>query len=165
MLESKQTVKQSESSQNIHAMSAGVFATIFMTIAMYAGRIFQFPHIDIFHILGNLFTTKYWMSTAMGVILHFLSGAVFSLSYVRLWQSSVGKASYFWGFVFGAIHGVLANLLLRFLLPRHPRPAQTWDSSNSLVYIFTHLVFGVFVVIFYQNDATKFMEPDDAKPE
>jgi hypothetical protein len=134
------------------AMILGIVATLPMTLVMFHPSFEALPKVDIVRILGKLFTPIDFLAVPLGAICHFGLGAVFAASYAWLWHKGIGKVNLFWGFTFGAVHGVIASALMRYLLYMHPRPPQSWKLSNALVYVAAHVLFGTLVATFYQQD-------------
>ncbi|MBI5671415.1 MAG: hypothetical protein HZC41_25765 [Chloroflexi bacterium] len=121
-----------------------------MTFVMYAPSAIGGPKVEIVRILGKLFTPVDRTAVAVGALLHFVMGGVFAVSYVSLWHMGVGSVNRHWGLIFGGIHGLIAAVLMNFLLMAHPRRPQRWTSANAAVYVLSHLAFGSLVAAFYK---------------
>jgi hypothetical protein len=132
------------------AIGSGVAATLPMTLVMFPPFVRAARKVDIFRILGGLFTSVDSLAVFLGAGLHLGAGGLFGLSYAQLWQTGYGKASLKWGMIFGACHGVLASISMMFLLMAHPRRPQSWRLTNVVTYIAAHLVFGTLVAALYR---------------
>jgi len=100
--------------------------------------------------LGSLVTGREANAERVGLLIHLLSGSIFAILYLSLWQSfglTEFKHTVFLGLGFGFAHGLLtAYALLTFVAERHPIPDyQNASLPVGLVHLLGHLVYGLSV--------------------
>jgi uncharacterized membrane protein YagU involved in acid resistance len=134
------------------ALWAGLVGAAVMTIFYSLICPLGLPRIDMAGILGTLISAPGSRAARLGIVLHFLAGAVAAFIYVLLWENVFGSVDYIWGAIFGAIHGFISVLLIPFLLLRHPH-ADALDISptpkTTLAVVLGHTAFGVAVALQY----------------
>jgi hypothetical protein len=138
--------------QRLNAQSAsfsGIISTLPMTLVLLHPFV-KLPEVDICRILGHLFTPVDRVALFLGAILHLLAGILFALSYTWTWDKGLGKVSLLSGASFGAVHGIIASVLMKQLLTVHPRRPQVWGLSNSVIYVAAHIVYGTVVAGLYR---------------
>ena len=134
----------------INAILAGLAGTLVMTILMYMAPAMGLPKMDIINMLGTMFTPDRNAARVLGVLVHFMMGALFAVIYVLVWSLGVGGPTWFWGLVFGAVHGVIATVTMPAMTKMHPRPPQMDGGPRMMVgLIVGHLVFGLVVALVY----------------
>ena len=108
------------------AIVAGLVGTALMTLAIFAGRVMGLQT-DMVRILGLAFVNEEHKRQVYGIglVVHFLFGAVFGVLYAIL-LTAVGAATFVgaaaaWGAVFGLLHGVGVGSMLGALPAVHPR--------------------------------------------
>lgn len=121
-----------------------------MTLVMYGPSLVRQPRVDILQILGRLFIRSTPPALGLGAVLHLVSGAVFASMYAFFWRIGPGAVRWWWGLIYGAAHGLLANAFMSWLLPRHPSPPHPWKLANKVVYVVAHFVFGTLVAALYK---------------
>lgn len=134
-----------------YPFEAGIRATLPMTMIMYGAKLLRFPPVDIFRILGGLFTRKTAPALFIGAVAHFIIGGISAWVYSLAWWLGMGKATYLWGTVFGTMHGVIAHFTMDNLLPRHPRQPHPYQPKTAIVYVIAHTIFGFFVARFIHS--------------
>lgn len=133
------------------AIVAGVVATAIMTTLMYLSPLMGMPKMDMLGMMGTMIvpqtnTTAY----VIGGIVHFLMGIVFAIVYTWIWLNWFGAPTWLWGLIFGAIHGVIAIVVMPLMMRVHPRPPQMQTGALTAVgMIMGHMVFGVGVALIY----------------
>jgi uncharacterized membrane protein YagU involved in acid resistance len=103
------------------AIIAGSTGRIVMILLIYGGPFIRLPNIDVISILGSLATENKQAAITLGGAIHFTMGIVFALIYALLWSLGIGSATWWWGLIFGAIHGTLVLLLLALIILLYPR--------------------------------------------
>lgn len=132
------------------AVIAGLVATAVMTLLIYVGPMMGMPKMDMIGMLGTMFTEDRGQATIIGGVVHFMMGILFALIYAWLWSIGVGAATWLWGLVFGAVHGVLAIVAMPMMLNVHPRPPKMELGPMMVAGIMMgHLVFGLVVALVY----------------
>jgi len=132
------------------AIIAGFVGTAVMTGLMYMAPMMGMPKMNIIGMLGTMFTANEGAARVIGVILHFMMGIIFALIYAWLWSVGIGAATWWWGLLFGAVHGVAAMIMMPLMIRMHPRPpAMQMGPMLMMGLLLGHLVFGLAVVLTY----------------
>lgn len=135
----------------ISAIIAGILGTLVMTAMIYVAPMLGMPKMDIIGMLGTMFTPNTGTATIVGIVAHFMMGAVFALIYALLWSLGIGTPNWLWGLIFGAVHGVLAMITMPMMTKMHPRPPQMDSGPMMMIGLMMgHLVFGLVVALTYQ---------------
>lgn len=136
----------------LNAILSSLAGTLVMTILMYMAPAMGMPKMDIIGMLGTMFTPNQGVARAMGIIAHFMMGAVFAIIYALLWSQGIGSPTWLWGLIFGAVHGVVAMLTMPMMVKMHPRPPQM-DSGTMMAVglIVGHMAFGLVVALTYST--------------
>lgn len=133
-----------------NAIIAGLLGTLVMTILMYLGPAMGMPKMDIIGMLGTMFTATEGSARIIGTIVHFMMGAIFALIYAFLWNLGIGSSTWYWGLIFGAVHALIAIVMMPVMLRMHPRPpSMDFGPQMMLGLLMGHLVFGLVVAISY----------------
>ena len=132
------------------AFVAGLAGTAVMTVLMYVAPMMGMPKMDIVGMLGSMFTTNKGVATVLGLIAHFMTGVVFALIYALLWSIGLGSATWLWGLVFGAVHGIVAIVMIPLLMRMHPRaPEMAGGAMAKAGMLMAHMVYGLVVALVY----------------
>jgi len=132
------------------AIIAGLAGTAVMTIMMYIAPRMGMPKMDMPRMLGTMFISKESTATALGMVIHFMMGAIFAVIYALLWNLGVGSATWWWGLIFGAVHGLIAAGMMPVILRMHPRPPEMSFGAVMIVgVLMAHLVYGLVVALVY----------------
>jgi hypothetical protein len=94
----------------IAAVIAGLVGTAVISLLMAAGPKMGLPKMAIWEMLGSMFDPR--GNNMLGWGMHFMMGVVFALIYAALWAAGVGGATLLWGALFGAIHFLIAGLMM-----------------------------------------------------
>src|SRR3989442_12158637 len=89
------------------AIIAGSTGRMAMLLLIYGGPLIGLPRIDVVSALGSLAAPNKQDAVTLGGAIHFAMGILFALIYAALWSLGIGSAIWWWGLIFGAIHGVL----------------------------------------------------------
>jgi uncharacterized membrane protein YagU involved in acid resistance len=132
------------------AIIAGLAGTAVMTMLMYIAPLMGMPKMDMLGMLGSMITANKGSVRWIGLIIHFMMGAVFAIIYALLWSLGIGSATWLWGLVFGAIHGVVAIVMIPMMMRMHPRPPEMAGGPLTMVgQLMGHLVYGLVVALVY----------------
>ena len=132
------------------AVIAGLVATAVMTLMIYAGPMMGMPKMDMMGMLGTMFTEDEGTARIVGGVIHFVMGVIFALFYAWFWSVGIGAATWVWGLVFGAVHGVIAIIAMPMMLNVHPRPPEMELGPMTMAgMLMGHLVFGLLVALVY----------------
>ena len=121
-----------------------------MILLIYGGPFIRLPKMDVISLLGSLATTSKQAAATMGGAIHFTMGILFALLYAALWSIGIGSATWWWGLVFGAIHGILVVLLLALLMRMYPHLPQLLGGPLTMVaMLINHMAYGLVVALVY----------------
>lgn len=147
----------------------GFAATIVLTTISAAAQGLGLTRMNLPYMLGTLFTLDRDRAKLYGFGVHVLSGWIFSLVYVLLFQQ-LGVAGVWRGAVFGLVHGIVVLVVIVGLLPGlHPRMASEqhgpeaqslleppgflalhYGVQTPLTILLSHVVFGMILGAFYR---------------
>ncbi len=134
------------------AIIAGSTGRMAMILLIYGGPLIGLPRIDVVSMLGSLVAPNKQAAVTLGGAIHFTMGIFFALVYTTLWSVGIGHATWWWGLIFGTIHGILVILLL-FLGVRMSLLLS--EGTNQvrvmLAILLNHIVFGVVVALVYST--------------
>jgi hypothetical protein len=109
------------------------------------------PRINIAGVLGTWLLSPGTRAAVLGMALHFGFGAGFGVMYAWLWSLGVGSIDYQRGIMFGAVHGLVAAVVIPILLHRYPRPKEMLEGPATVVGIFVlHVIYGLVVALQYR---------------
>ena len=132
------------------AIASGLAGTAVMTVLMYVAPMMGLPKVDIVGMLGSMFTANKGVATVFGLMAHFMAGVVFALIYALLWSIGLGSATWLWGLVFGAVHGIVAIVMVQLLMRMHPRaPEMAGGARAKAGMLMAHLVYGLTLALVY----------------
>ena len=134
------------------AIIAGSTGRMAMILLIYGGPLIGLPRWDVVSMLGSLAAPNKQEAVTLGGAIHFTVGIVFAIIYTALWSIGVGSATWWWGLIFGAIHGLLVILLLLVFLRMFSQLSQLINGPRVMATIFlNHLVFGLVVAVVYST--------------
>lgn len=134
----------------ISAIISGLAGTLVMTVLMYMAPAMGMPKMDILGMLGTMFSPKQGVARVIGVLAHFMMGAVFAIVYALLWSLGIGSPTWLWGIIFGAVHAVVAMVMIPVMMKMHPRPSQMESGPKMMVgQLVVHMVFGLALALTY----------------
>lgn len=132
------------------ALLAGLIGTAAMTALMMLAPMMGMPRMKITSMLGTMFIEPSSAANIIGVMIHFVMGAVFGVIYGLLWDLGLGSASARWGIVIGLIHGILAMVTMPIMMNMHPRPPEMQPGMGMAAgLLLGHAVFGLVVALLY----------------
>src|SRR5260221_3599360 len=121
-----------------------------MLLLIYAGPLLGLPRIDVVSMLGSLAAPNKQDAVTLGGAIHFSMGILFAMIYAAFWSIGIGGPTWWWGIIFGAIHGLLVLVVLFVVMRRHPQLFESFKGLPVMVAILlNHLVFGVVVALIY----------------
>ena len=94
----------------IGAIVAGLAGTIVMSMILAMAPRMGMPKMDIVGMLGSMFNKD--GNTRLGWGMHLMNGVIFAIIYAALWGFGVGSAMWVNGLVFGAVHWLIAGLMM-----------------------------------------------------
>ena len=118
------------------ALAGGFAGTLVLTTALRAANELKLTRIDIPFLLGTAFTTDRVRAKALGYVLHFAAGLVFSLGYFALF-AAIGQSGWWLGAVFGLAHALFSGTaLVNIMLPLvHPRMGNALTSAPDVAFL------------------------------
>jgi hypothetical protein len=114
------------------AAIGGLTGTLVLTTILRGASELRLTRIDLPFLLGTAVTADRGRAKAVGYLLHFLAGLLFSMVYY-VGFVVLGRSGWMLGAVFGLIHGLFAgSALVNILLPIvHPRMGTPMSSITS----------------------------------
>lgn len=130
---------------------AGLVATVVLTLLMYGAPLMGLSRMDMIGMMGTMFTGNKTAAYAIGTVSHFGMGVILALIYVWLWSLGLGDATWGWGVLYGAGHGLVALGSLPLMLKVHPRPPSMAMTPAVIIgMLLGHVVYGVLVALTYR---------------
>src|SRR5579859_737246 len=134
------------------AIIAGSTGRMAMLLLIYGGPMLGLPRIDVVSTLGALAAPNKQDAVTLGGAMHFTMGILFAIIYAALWSIGIGGPTWWWGLIFGAIHGLLVILLLLMVLRKYPQLTEIFNGLLVMVAILlNHMVFGLVVALVYSS--------------
>jgi hypothetical protein len=134
------------------AIIAGSTGRMAMILLIYGGPLIGLPRIDVVSMLGSLAAPNKQDAVTLGGAIHFSMGILFAIIYAALWSVGIGSPTWWWGLIFGAMHGILVILLLLAVYRIHPQLSEIINGLPVMVAILlNHMVFGVVVALVYAS--------------
>ncbi|HZU01468.1 MAG TPA: DUF6789 family protein [Ktedonobacteraceae bacterium] len=132
------------------AIIAGSTGRMAMILLIYIGPFIGLPRIDAVSMLGSLAAPTKEAAVTLGGAIHFSLGIVFALIYAALWSIGIGSPTWYWGMLFGTVHGLLVISLLFVTMRLVPQLSQYFNTLGvMLAILLNHIVFGVVVAVVY----------------
>jgi len=123
-----------------------------MLLLIYAGPLLGLPRIDVVSSLGSLAAPNKQDAVTLGGAIHFTVGILFAIIYATLWSVGIGSPTWWWGLIFGAIHGLLVIVMLLLAMRRYPPLSEIISGLPVMIAILlNHIVFGVVVALVYST--------------
>ncbi|TME09729.1 MAG: hypothetical protein E6I80_07620 [Chloroflexi bacterium] len=134
------------------AIIAGSTGRMAMLLLIYGGPIIGLPRIDVVSTLGSLAAPNKQDAVTLGGAMHFTMGILFAIIYAALWSVGIGSPTWWWGIIFGSIHGILVILLLLVVMRKFPQQPELLNGLPMMVAVMlNHMVFGLVVAIVYST--------------
>ena len=134
------------------AIIAGSTGRMAMILLIYIGPFIRLPRIDVVSMLGSLAAPSKESAVTLGGAIHFSLGIVFAIIYAALWSAGIGSPTWYWGILFGTVHGLLVISLLLVAKRLFPQLSQHFNTLGVMMAILlNHIVFGVVVAVVYTS--------------
>ena len=134
------------------AIIAGSTGRMAMLLLIYGGPLIGLPRIDVVSTLGSLAASSKQDAVTLGGAIHFAMGILFAIIYAALWSVGIGSPTWWWGLIFGAIHGLLVIVSLLIVMRVHPQLSELINGLPVMVAILlNHMVFGIVVALIYST--------------
>src|SRR5256885_17198024 len=132
------------------AIIAGSTGRMAMILLIYGGPLIGLPRIDVVSMLGSLAAPNKQDAVTLGGAIHFAMGILFALIYATLWSLGIGSALWWWGLIFGAIHGALVIVHLFVAMRLFPQLSEHFNTFLVILSILiNHMLFGLVVAVVY----------------
>lgn len=132
------------------AIIAGSTGRMAMLLLIYGGPLIGLPRIDVVSMLGSLAAPNKQDAVTLGGAIHFSMGILFAIIYAALWSVGIGRPTWWWGIIFGTIHGLLIIGGLLVVMRRYPQLSASFNGLSGMVAILlNHVVFGIVVALVY----------------
>ena len=114
------------------ALAGGFVGTLVLTTGMRVSQEIGWTRMDLPLLLGTVFSDDRARARAVGYLVHFVNGLLFSLAYYAVFRA-VGHAGWLFGLGLGLVHGLFAGgALINVLLPVvHPRMGAPWSDAEE----------------------------------
>ena len=134
------------------AIIAGSTGRMAMLLLIYGGPLIGLPRIDVVSALGSLAAPNKQDAVTLGGAIHFTMGILFAMIYAALWSLGIGSPIWWWGLVFGFVHGILVIVSLYIVLHRYPQLSEIVNGLPVMAAILlNHMVFGIVVAFVYST--------------
>jgi hypothetical protein len=131
------------------AILGGLLGTGGMTLVLYAFDRAGLANGDMVRAVGTLITKNYENSILPGLVIHFLSGILFSIIYtiiIDAFNPNSIEQSIAYGIAAGVFHGAVVALMLVVAAEHHPiEKFQKATFSVAALHWGAHIVFGFIV--------------------
>lgn len=94
----------------IGAIVAGLVGTVVMSMVIAMAPSMGMPKMAIWEMLGTMFSKE--GNVGLGWAMHFMMGVIFAIIYAALWAAGIGSATWVSGVIFGAVHWLVAGLMM-----------------------------------------------------
>ncbi len=132
------------------AIIAGSTGRMAMLLFIYGSPLIRLPRIDVISLLGSLAAPNKQDAVTLGGAIHFAMGILFALIYATLWSLGIGSALWWWGLIFGAIHGALVIVHLFVAMRLFPQLSEHFNTFLVILSILiNHMLFGLVVAVVY----------------
>jgi hypothetical protein len=134
------------------AIIAGSTGRMAMILLIYLGPFVGLPRLDAVAMIGSLAARNKESAVTLGGAIHFSMGVLFALVYALLWGLGVGSPTWYWGIIFGAVHGLFICLLLLVAMQMFPQLSEQLKPGPAFIAILlNHIVYGLVVAVVYAS--------------
>lgn len=132
------------------AIIAGSTGRMAMILLIYLGPFLGLPRIDAVGMIGSMAARNKESAVTLGGAIHFSMGVLFAIIYALLWGLGVGSPTWYWGIIFGIVHGLFISLLLLATLRTFPQLSEHLNLTPVILAILlNHIVYGLVVAVVY----------------
>lgn len=79
-------------------------------------------------------------------------GVLFALIYALFWGLGVGSPTWYWGIIFGIVHGLFVSFLLHAALRVFPQLSEHLNLPPVILAILlNHIIYGLVVAVVYAS--------------
>lgn len=115
------------------AILAGLVATGAMTVLMYMAGAMMGMRMDMPMMLGTMLLPPGGAARAVGLMMHFMMGAIFFAIYALLFDAlGIDSGVVWWAGVFGLGHGVMAGAMMGMMGAVHPRMTSASGTAEVM---------------------------------
>jgi hypothetical protein len=134
------------------AIVAGSTGRMAMILLIYMGPLVGLPRIDAVSLLGSLAAPNKQSAVTLGGAIHFSVGVLFAMLYAALWSLGIGSPTWYWGLLFGTVHGLLVISLLLVVMHMFPPLSEHFNTRAVMFTILlNHMAYGVIVAVVYAS--------------
>jgi hypothetical protein len=134
------------------AIIAGSTGRMAMLLLIYGGPLLGLPRIDVVSAIGSLAAPNKQDAVTLGGAIHFTMGILFAMIYASVWSLGIGGPTWWWGLIFGFVHGMLVIVMLYVFLHRYPQLSEILNGLPVMAAILlNHMVFGLVVALVYST--------------
>jgi hypothetical protein len=132
------------------AIIAGSTGRMAMILLIYLGPLIRLPRIDAVGMIGSIAAPNKQSAVTLGGAIHFSLGVAFAILYAALWSVGIGSPTWYWGIIFGTVHGILVIFLLLVSMRLFPQLSQHFNQLAVMIAILlNHIVYGLVVAMVY----------------
>ena len=134
------------------AIIAGSTGRMAMILLIYLGPFLGLPRIDAVGMIGSLAARNKESAVTLGGAIHFSMGVLFAIIYALLWGLGIGSPTWYWGIIFGIVHGLFVIALLLAALRTFPQLSEQLRPGPVIIAILlNHIVYGLVVAVVYAS--------------
>ncbi len=134
------------------AIIAGSTGRMAMILLIYLGPFLGLPRIDAVGMIGSLAARNKESAVTLGGAIHFSMGVLFAIIYALLWGLGVGSPTWYWGIIFGLVHGLLISFMLLVTIQIVPELSEQIRPGPAIIaIILNHIVYGLVVAVVYAS--------------
>jgi len=123
-----------------------------MILLIYLGPLLGLPRIDAVSMLGSLAVKNKESAVTLGGAIHFSIGVFFALVYAALWRLGIGSPTWYWGIIYGAVHGILVIFLLLVAMRLFPQLSEHFTTGTmAIAILLNHIIYGLVVAVVYTS--------------
>ena len=134
------------------AVIAGSTGRMAMILLIYFGPLLRLPRIDVVSMLGSLAAPNKESAVTLGGAIHFSMGVLFAIIYAALWSVGIGSPTWYWGIIYGVVHGILVIIMLLLAQRTFPQLSEHFNTAKVMMAILlNHIIFGLVVAVVYAS--------------
>lgn len=134
------------------AIIAGSTGRMAMILLIYLGPFMGLPRIDAVAMIGSLAARNKESAVTLGGAIHFSMGVLFALIYALFWALGIGSPTWYWGLIFGVVHGLFISFMLLVAMQMFPQLSEQIKPGPAIIgIILNHIVYGLVVAVVYAS--------------